>query len=266
MKQSFHDVGAPKSGGAQAVDRAAALLNLVVGSAEPRSFTSLVDELGLARSTTSRLLQALERNQLLQRDRAGAFRPGALFAVYAARQNALDDLTDLAELTQPMIDRLAETTGETANFAIPRGGGVVQVSQADGAYLLGATNWVGVAVPAHCSAQGKIFLAHDRILLPPGDLPAATPQTVTDPMVLLKELAEIRRRGWASTWEELEIGLVAVAAPVRGPDGSVVGAVSVTGPSARIPRERIPTIAAAATDAAATASAQLGYQRKAGAA
>ena len=66
--------------GSQAVDRAAALLVSVVESQEPRSFTSLVDELGLARSTTSRLLQALERNKLVQRDRTGGFRAGSVFA------------------------------------------------------------------------------------------------------------------------------------------------------------------------------------------
>ena len=66
--------------GSQAVDRASALLTLVVESGGPRTFTSLVDELGLAKSTTSRLLQALERSRLIQRDHAGAFRPGALFS------------------------------------------------------------------------------------------------------------------------------------------------------------------------------------------
>ena len=72
--------------GSQAVDRASALLTLVVESGAPRTFTSLVDELGLAKSTTSRLLQALERSRLVQRDRAGAFRPGA--AVLRVRRPA----------------------------------------------------------------------------------------------------------------------------------------------------------------------------------
>jgi DNA-binding IclR family transcriptional regulator len=247
------------------VDRAAALLDLIVSSPVPRTFTSLVHELGLARSTTSRLLQALERGLLVQRDRHGLFRPGALFALYAARQNALDDLTDLSTLTQPMLDRLAEITGETANLAVPRGGAVVQVAQADGAYLLGATNWIGVDVPAHCSAQGKVFLAYDR-LRPEDRLERRTPATITSPAVLDRELAEVRRRGWASAWEELEVGLVAVAAPVRGRDGLVIAALSVSGPTARVPGDRVATIATVVVEQATAASTQLGHSRKAGAA
>src|SRR2546430_17695507 len=95
--------------GSQAVDRASALLALVVESGAPRTFTSLVAELGLAKSTTSRLLQALERSRLVQRDQSGAFRPGALFSIYAARPSALHDLV---ELPRPTLDRVGEVTGE----------------------------------------------------------------------------------------------------------------------------------------------------------
>ena len=108
----------------RAVDRANALLTLVVESSEPRTFTSLVDELGLAKSTTSRLLHALERSRLVQRDRSGAFRPGALFSVYAARPNALHDL---AELARPTLERLGELSEETVNISVPRGSEVVQI-------------------------------------------------------------------------------------------------------------------------------------------
>ena len=112
--------------GSQAVDRASALLTLVVESGGPRTFTSLVDELGLAKSTTSRLLQALERSRLIQRDHAGAFRPGALFSLYAARPSALHDL---AELARPTLERLGELSEETVNLAVPRGSELVQIAQ-----------------------------------------------------------------------------------------------------------------------------------------
>src|SRR3954454_9960223 len=138
--------------GSQAVDRASALLTLVVEAGGPRTFTLLVDELGLAKSTTSRLLQALERSRLVQRDHAGAFRPGALFSLYAARPSALHDLSELA---RPTMEHLSELSRETVNLAVPRGGALVQIEQVDGRYLIGATNWVGVDVPAHCTALGK---------------------------------------------------------------------------------------------------------------
>lgn len=249
--------------GSQAVDRAASLLDLVVSAPEPRTFTSLVEELGLAKSTTSRLLHALERNRLVQRDRGGSYRPGALFAVYAARQSTVHDL---AELVQPVLERLAEESGETATFAIPRGRDVVQVSQADGRYLLGATNWVGSEVPPHCSAQGKVFLAFGQLVPAETRLEARTSATITTTAGLQTELAEVRRRGWAATWEELEVGLAAVAAPVRGPAGSVVGALSVSGPTARITRERLRSLGQLVVVQAAATSTQLGFSRKVGAA
>src|SRR5690349_24676217 len=104
--------------GSQSVERASALLGLIVESGAPRTFSSLVDELGLAKSTTSRLLQALERSRLVQRDRAGAFRPGALFSVYAARPSAQHDLSELARST---LERLSEQSGETVTLSLARG-------------------------------------------------------------------------------------------------------------------------------------------------
>src|SRR3954451_2987349 len=144
----------------RAVDRANALLTLVVESGGPRTFTSLVDELGLAKSTTSRWLQALERSRLIQRDHAGAFRPGALFSLYAARPSALHDL---AELARPTLERLGELSEETVNLAVPRGSELVQIAQVDSRYVVGATNWVGVDVPAHCTALGKVLFAHGAL-------------------------------------------------------------------------------------------------------
>ncbi|MFN0282587.1 MAG: IclR family transcriptional regulator [Kineosporiaceae bacterium] len=243
--------------GSQAVDRAAALLALVVESGEPRTFTSLVEAAGLAKSTTSRLLHALERGRLVQRDRSGSFRPGPVFAVYAARQQTMHDLV---ALLRPAMDRLAASTGETVTFAVPRGDGVVQVAQADGRYLLGTTNWVGVDVPPHCSAQGKVFYAFGRLQLPVHPaLPRRTPSTVATLAQLERDLLDVRRRGWAVANEELEIGLVAVAAPVRATDGLVLGALSVSGPTARIPAGRLAAVGEALVTEARKVSALLGY-------
>jgi IclR family transcriptional regulator, acetate operon repressor len=226
--------------GSQAVDRAAALLVSVVESPEPRSFTSLVDELGLARSTTSRLLQALERNKLVQRDRTGGFRAGSVFATFAIRH---DRLADLAELAQPSLERLGKLSGETINLAVPNGDDIVQVSQVDGRHVLGAMNWLDVDVPAHCSAVGKLFYAYGAIPPPPGDLPARTPYTITTRPALAADLQRVRELGWASAYEELEPGLVAVAAPVRDAQGAVIAGISVSGPTLRITREDLPRIA-----------------------
>ena len=218
--------------GSQAVDRASALLTLVVESGGPRTFTSLVDELGLAKSTTSRLLQALERSRLVQRDHAGAFRPGALFSLYAARPSALHDL---AELARPTLERLGELSEETVNLAVPRGSEMVQIAQVDSRFVVGATNWVGVDVPSHCTALGKVLLAYRAggVGLPE-EMTSFTRRTVVTPAELRPMLDRVREKGWGEEVEEHTLGAAAIAAPIRGYGGLVVGAIGISGPVERV--------------------------------
>jgi IclR family acetate operon transcriptional repressor len=184
----------------------------------------------LAKSTTSRLLQALERSRLVHRDRAGAFRPGALFVLHAARPSALRDLSELA---RPTMERLSELSRETVNLAVPRGNQVVQIDQVDSRYLIGATSWVGVDVPAHCTALGKVLYAFGALPVPQGHLERRTAHSPVDRAQFEHALVEVRRRGWAASLDELELGLTAVGAPVRTVDGTVIAAVSVSGPTNR---------------------------------
>jgi DNA-binding IclR family transcriptional regulator len=217
--------------GAQAVDRAAQLLTLVVQADEPISFTELFEDSGLARSTTSRLLAALEHNHLLERDAAGAYRCGALFALYAARH---DPWSQVVRLAGPAMQALGDETRETVNLAIPRGETVVQIAQVDSTYMLGARDWMQVTVPAHCSALGKVLYAYDGLALPTGDLEQLTTHSLATADALRRQITAIRRAGYATTREELEIGLDAVAAPVHGSSGEVIAALGVSGPSTRL--------------------------------
>ena len=106
--------------GTQAVDRAAALVDLVVRADEPLSFTELSDETGLARSTTSRLLAALERTELVERDAAGGYVAGPLFALHAALH---DPWPQIARLARPVLETVGEQTGETVHLGVRRGDG-----------------------------------------------------------------------------------------------------------------------------------------------
>lgn len=241
--------------GTQAIDRAAELVSLVVHAQRPYSFGDLVAETGLAKSTGSRLLQALERHQLLERDSGGTFRPGALFAVYAARH---EPIAELERIAAPTLQRIGQLTGETVNLAIPRGQSVVQIAQVDSRFMLGASNWVGVDVPAHCSALGKVFYAYGRIPLPAGTLERRTPRTLTARR-LRGELQTVLERGYATTRGELEPGLDAVAVPVRGDDGEVVAALSVSGPDVRL-ADRLDAIGALLVTEIATLSGLLGHE------
>jgi IclR family transcriptional regulator, acetate operon repressor len=220
--------------GTQAVDRAATLLTLVVQADEPISFTELVEDSGLTRSTTSRLLSALESNHLLERNADGAYSAGALFALYAARH---DPWSQVIRLAEPIMRGLGAATGETVNLAIPAGETVVQIAQVNSTYMLGARDWMQVTVPPHCSALGKILYAYECLPLPEGRLEQLTPHSLGTSESLERETATIRRRGYAVTREELEIGLDAVAVPVKGAEGLVIAALGVSGPTARMSRD-----------------------------
>ena len=243
--------------GTQAVDRAACLLSEVVHAIEPLTFTELTELTGLAKSTTSRLLLALERNHLVRRDDSGRFLPGEMFVGFAWRSGADASLVAVA---QPFLDELGKVTGETVNLGVALGNAVEQIAQVDSTYLIGGTNWIGRSVPLHASGLGKVLLAYGAVKLPSGELERCTDRTITSESALRADLAAVRARGYAITNEELERGLIAFAAPVFRYDGAVVAALSVSAPTTRMTREAAANAARRCVEEAAALSAVLGHR------
>lgn len=247
--------------GTQAVDRAAALLTLVVRADGGVSFTELCAETGFARSTTSRLLAALERSALIGRDATGTWVPGQLFASYAARRGDDDDLVRVA---MPAMEELGELSGETVNLGVPRAGTVVHVGQVAATYMLASRDWVGVEVPPHLSALGKVLYAAHALELPDGPLEHPTPAAARTAADLRTQLAGIRSRGYAVTIDELEVGLTGIAAPVF--DGATaVAALGLSGPTARL-ASQADTLGPVVARLAGRLSSQITRHRKDGAA
>ncbi|MFC5825460.1 IclR family transcriptional regulator [Nonomuraea insulae] len=237
----------------QSVDRAIAILEILARDGATR-VTDLAVQLDVHKSTASRLLAALEHGGLVEQsgDR-GRYRLG--FGVVRLAGAATAQL-DLSRESRPVCLRLAEAVGETVNIAVARGGDTVNISQARGPAAISGHNWVGQRTPSHATSSGKVLLAFGALRLP-DDLERYTPRTVTSPAGL--GLEEIRERGWAATEEELEVGLNAVAAPVRSADGSVVAAVSVSGPSYRLTPGRLPEVGALLVEGAREISQRIGY-------
>ena len=220
VERMFHDMGSMGAeSGTQAIERAAQLLVRVVEAPQPPSIGELSARAGLPKSTTSRLVGALERQGLVQRLGArGRLRPGPVLLRYASR----DASQALAALAQPSLRRLADESGETINLAVPGPDGVEHLAQEDTAHFVGVTDWVGRRVPFEVEE---------------GDL--------------------IRSRGYATSIDELEVGLSALAAPVLGADGAAVSALSISGPTARLTAERIDELAPLLKDEAATLTRRL---------
>ena len=244
--------------GTQAIDRAAQLRCSVVEAVHPPSVGELAARAGLPKSTTSRLIGALERQGLVQRlGERGRLHPGPVLLRFATG----DSSSALLELAAPSLRRLAESSGETVNLAIPGPLGVEHLAQEDTAHIVGVANWVGRRVPLHVAANGKVFLAYGAPLLAPLD--RLTPRTIVDPARLDAELARVRARGYATSIDELEHGLSAVAAPVFGPDGDAFGALSISGPSARLTSERITSLAPLLIEESNKLAQRLGHREHA---
>jgi IclR family transcriptional regulator, acetate operon repressor len=215
--------------GTQSIDRAAELLVRVVESTGPTSVGELAETTGLPKSTTSRLVGALERQGLVQRDGRASIRPGPVLLRFAGR----DDFADLMAASAEALDRLAAASGETVNLGVATPVGVDQLDERDSRHFIGSTNWIGKQVPYHCTAQGKVFLAFGAAAFPEAPLHRHAPRTIVDLDVLAAELEGVRSRGYATTLDELEPGLWAVAAPIV--DGrEVIAAVSISGPTTRL--------------------------------
>jgi DNA-binding IclR family transcriptional regulator len=220
--------------GTQAIDRAAELLVSIVESHRPLAVGELSDRSGLPKSTTSRLIGALERRGLVQRAGDRRVAPGPVLLRFAHR----DTGASLVELAAPSLRALSELSGETINLGVPTPLGVEHLAQEDSRHFVGGTNWVGRRVPYESAANGKVLRAFAE----------RTP-----------EGEEIRRRGYATAIDELEHGLSAVAAPVVGPDGNVVAALSISGPTLRLTRERIAELVPELVEQARLVSARLGH-------
>jgi DNA-binding IclR family transcriptional regulator len=251
--------------GTQSIDRAAQLLVYVVETSEPPTVGELSDRTGLPKSTTSRLVGALERQGLIQRDAPGGLlRPGVVLTRFARRETGE---AELVEMAADALDRLAEESGETVNLGVPSAGAVEQLDQRDSVHYLGSTNWVGRRVPPHGSALGKVFFAFGAMVVPAGPYEQLAPATLVTKRALERDLEAVRSHGYATAVDELEPGLWAVAAPVRDADGRVIAALSVAGPTVRLRPGLLQELGRLARREADLLSARLGHDdRKRGAA
>ena len=251
--------------GTQSIDRAAQLLVSVLETSEPPTVGELASRSGLPKSTTSRLVGALERHGLVQRaPGSGSLVPGRVLVRYARQETGEAELVAVAS---DALDRLAAESGETVNLGIPSAGAVEQLDQRDARHYLGSTNWVGRRVPPHGSALGKVFLAFGAMELPPGRLEPLGPETIVDRTVLARDLEDGRARGYAIAVDELEPGLWAVAAPIRDGDGSVIAALSISGPTLRLREGLVDELGELTKREAGIVSDRLAYdERKRGAA
>ncbi|MFI7586400.1 IclR family transcriptional regulator [Spongisporangium articulatum] len=244
----------------QSVERALTVLDLLAEQGE-LGVTELAAALDVHKSTAFRLVTALEsRGLVTQVGDRGKYRLGlGVLRLAAATTGRLD----VSREGREVCEGLAAELGETINVAILDDGAAVNVLQEFGTASVGSRNWIGRRTPLHATSSGKVLLAHAtpavRKGVLAGPLDRLTDATVTDPQALAMQLATVKDAGWASTAEELEVGLTAVAAPIWSGDGRVVAAISASGPSYRLQVTQFPAVAARLVAGAREISRRLGY-------
>ncbi len=213
------------------IDRMMDVLAQLERRADGASIRELVDRLDLPRTTVYRILNTLQLHDMVRRTSAGDYRLGPRLLALAARAAADLGGLDLPALARMHLERLSAATGEACKVSVVDAGGVLVCATVEGKREYALTVVPGQRLPLHAGAAGKVLLAH----LPPDELrrflaeklPRHTARTFTDPKRLARELARIRRQGFAEDRGEFSPSICAIAAPIPDRSGRVIAALSV---------------------------------------
>lgn len=244
----------------QTVERIAMILRCFTNSENDLGVMEISREIGLHKSTTSRLLSALHQEGFVAKNsQTGKYRLGLglvnLAGVVLEQQN-------LRQVAQEYLRALAESTRETINISILDGDESTNIETVRSPRSISFAGRLGRRTPLHCTSTGKVQLAfmstenREKILSRP--LAEYTPYTVTDPTDLEATLAEVRDQGYAISNEEFEEGLVAIAAPIRNISGEIIASLSISGPTYRMDSETLQRYIPMLIEAAKNISRSLG--------
>jgi DNA-binding IclR family transcriptional regulator len=221
----------PARNGVRSVGSALDVLDCFAWSAE-LGVTEIATRLGCSKSTAHRFLTTLTEKRLVERiPSSGRYRLG--LHLYELGQLAVSRF-DLRAAALPVLEQLRATTNQTVHASVADGADVLYVERFETWQGRPFSSRVGRRMPVHCTSSGKVLAAWDEAVVAArlaAGLPRRTPRTITDPARFLAELEEVRRRGYAVNVEEAEVGLSSVSAPVVSPNGRVLAAISVAGPT-----------------------------------
>ncbi|MBO1519944.1 IclR family transcriptional regulator [Oceanisphaera pacifica] len=250
----------------QSLSRALLVLEQLATSDMGMSLTEVAGSLGLAPSTTHRLLNSLRSHHFVDvDDTQGLWSIGVnAFAV----GNAYLKKRDVIAQSRPFMKRLVAETGETSNLAILEQGRVVYVGQVESPQTMRMVVSLGSSSPLHASGVGKALLSVVPIkdamaLIKQTDMVAFTEHTITDAEQFASELQHIKQQGYSLDDEEQFEGLRCIAANIYNEYGEAVAAISISGPAVRVKRERLAHLSRLVMDAAQEATDAIGGKQSA---
>lgn len=200
---------------------------------------------GLNRVTVHRLLAVFKAHGFVRQSKPRhPYRLGTRLIELA--ENALDE-PELVRLANPTLTRLSEQAGETSHLAVLDGDGAVYIDKVEPAHSVRLVSRVGSRIPLYCTALGKALLASLKqsdaeAILAGVTMEKRTSSTVTRPGDVLEEVAEVRERGYSIDQAQNEVGVHCIASAVELPTSAQPMAISISGPSARMPAESFPEL------------------------
>ncbi|MBZ9537026.1 IclR family transcriptional regulator [Cytobacillus oceanisediminis] len=236
-KKNNNNTSSSSSQSNSAVERALTILEFIALRKEPVGVGEVAEKLGLAKSTTHRILEGLKNKQFIEQINATEKYTIGIKAI----EVGMSGLTNwnIVDITGPYIRQLAYDLNETSFLAVFDQGEIVYVYKAEGNKAVTTNAQLGTRKPIHCTALGKAFAAQlhieevDRILTEKG-MEKYTDRTLTDKQKYLAELSLVREKGYAMDDEEVEEGLTCFAVPIFNYTGHAVAAISVAGPTERM--------------------------------
>jgi DNA-binding IclR family transcriptional regulator len=249
-------------GGIQSISRAFHILEEIARAREGIALSELSKRVGLHNSTTFHIVKTMVSlgyvRQMRDTKRYHIGQP--LFGLAAG---ALDEI-EMVNQAMPVLEALSQETGESCHFSVRSGDAVMVMARTSGQGAFQLTNRAGVLRPAHCTALGKVILASFRPdqlerFLGHAELKAYSPKSITEPDLLRREIAEVRRSGIAFDDGEFDAEVRCVAVPVLDFSGQTLGAIGVSGPVWRMSIRTLQSHAAAVRQAATRLSATFGF-------
>jgi len=255
------DGGRNGAGQVQSLSRALSLLECIAGSRSGISLSDLAQRVGLAASTTHRLLNTLEQHGFaaLDADRGVWFVGVKAFTV----GNAFLADRDVVGIARPFMRSLMEQSGESVNLAILDDGQVVFLAQVQCREMMRMLVRLGGRAPVHASGAGKALLAalpeaEMRAVLARHGLTRFTDNTLDSAAALAADLARVHARGYAFDDEEHAVGLRCVAATLHDEHGEALASISLSGPRARMTDARIAHLGRMVLDTAEAVTRAMG--------
>jgi IclR family KDG regulon transcriptional repressor len=249
----------------RALDKALTILGTLSKTDEEIDLATLAKKTRIPKSTLLRLIHTLKRHHFIhQNHKSQKYQIGWAF-VYLGK--IASERFTLPDIVHPFLEELAVRTGETVSLVVSEGSHGVYIDQVVSSSMIKGIPSIGSRLGLYCTSAGKVLLsAFEEVEF--GDylrnalLEKKTGKTITDPTELKEEIRRVKRQGYAVDDEETESGGRCVAAPVLDKESKIVAAISVLGPASRIRKEDFGSLSLLVKEAAAKASAALGYEAR----